>query len=80
VETFASTLPNSMTNTGLALYVGPCEGPLTLLACDDNSGEGNFSLITVTGLTEGDQVLARVWAFNGIEKKQRYNRHQKQQP
>jgi len=52
-----------ITDTGMALYSGTC-GSLTQIECDDNdSPNGNFSLIDATGLTPGDVLYLRVWEY-----------------
>jgi len=52
-----------ITDSGMALYTGAC-GSLTLLDCDDDSGAGNMSAITATGLTPGATLYVRVWEYN----------------
>ncbi|NRA92865.1 MAG: hypothetical protein HRU26_09330, partial [Psychroserpens sp.] len=54
--------PNVVLDTGLALYSGNCGG-LVLLGCDDDSGPGLGSSITLTGRTEGEVIYIRVWEF-----------------
>ena len=58
---------SALTNTGLALYGGPC-GNLTLLGCNDDIGGGNsFSRVRLTALVPGSTVYVRVWnPFNGF--------------
>jgi hypothetical protein len=54
---------SAITDTGLALYSGAC-GNLTFIECDDDdSPNGNFSLITLTGRTAGEVIYARVWEY-----------------
>lgn len=51
-------------DTGMAVYSGDCNG-LTLLACDDDSSaNGNFSLLTFSGLTSGQVLLVNVWEYD----------------
>ena len=50
------------TDSGLTLYSGTC-GALTELECNDDSGDGFFSLIELTGQTPGDIIYIRVWEF-----------------
>lgn len=60
------TLSGSLTDGGLALYSAPtCSGALTLIACDDNSGPGNMSMLNRTGLTVGATYFVRVWGNGG---------------
>ncbi|MNJ84230.1 hypothetical protein D3C87_16780 [compost metagenome] len=52
-------------DSGLAFYTGTC-GALTLLECDDDdSPNGNMSMINRTGLTPGSTIFIRVWEFGG---------------
>lgn len=47
-------------NTGLEVYSGNC-GALSLLSCDDNSGNGDYSKLLVLGQTPGTVLYVRVW-------------------
>ncbi len=49
-------------DTGLAMYTGSC-GSLTQIGCDDDSGSGLYSTITVSGFAN-TTVFIRVWAYN----------------
>lgn len=52
-------------DSGLAFYTGTC-GSLTLLECDDDdSPNGNMSMISRTGLTPGATIFIRVWEYSG---------------
>lgn len=56
---------SGITDTGLALYSGTC-GSFTLIECDDDdSDDGNFSKIALTGRTAGEVIYARVWEYGG---------------
>ncbi|WP_297869842.1 choice-of-anchor J domain-containing protein [uncultured Flavobacterium sp.] len=56
---------SNITDTGMAVYSGTC-GSLTLVECDDDdSGDGNFSLISLSGRTPGEVLLVRVWEYAG---------------
>lgn len=62
IETSAGTL----TDGGAALYsAASCNGPFTLLACDDNNGPGNMSLVLYNGLTAGTTYYVRAWGNGG---------------
>lgn len=53
-----------VTDTGMAVYSGDCLG-LQLLACDDDSStNGNFSLISLNGLTPGQVLYVNVWEYD----------------
>ncbi|MTE28060.1 CUB domain-containing protein [Winogradskyella ouciana] len=51
----------------VALYTGTCGGNLTIVECDDDSGDGfleaNFSVLNV--LTPSTRVYLRVWDWGG---------------
>ena len=73
---FQSTAPESgsvivetqgnggITDTGFEVYTGDC-GALVLAACDDDTGTGNYSLYSFTGLTPGQALYIRLWGYNG---------------
>ena len=52
----------SSIDTAMAIYTGSC-GSLTQIACDDDSGPGLFSAITVTGLPN-TTVYIRIYSYN----------------
>jgi len=53
-----------ITDTGMAVYSGAC-GALTFVECDDDdSTNGNFSLISLTGRTPGEVLYVNVWEFS----------------
>lgn len=57
--------PGTTTDSGMALYSGPC-GSLTLVSCDDDSSpNGAMSLINASGLTPGATVFVRMWDYGG---------------
>lgn len=47
-------------NSGLEIYTGTC-GALSLVSCDDNSGNGDYSKIVLFGQTPGTVIRVRVW-------------------
>ncbi|MDI1254909.1 MAG: T9SS type A sorting domain-containing protein [Flavobacterium sp.] len=53
----------TMSDSGMQVFSGTCDA-LTSLGCSDDDGVGNFSLVSLTGLTPGDVLLARVWGYN----------------
>jgi gliding motility-associated-like protein len=54
------TRAGEMTDGGLAVYAGSCDA-LTLLACDDNAGNGNMPQLRLDNLVPFSTVLIRVW-------------------
>ncbi|MBB6369341.1 fibronectin type III domain-containing protein [Chryseobacterium shigense] len=48
----------------ISVHTGTC-GSLTSIACDDDSGTDNFSLVTVTGQTPGATLYVSVWRYTG---------------
>jgi hypothetical protein len=56
----------NITDTGIQVYSGAC-GSLTSLGCNTDDGDGNFSLLSLTGLTPGEILLVRVWGYNGTQ-------------
>jgi hypothetical protein len=58
-----SVTGSPVTNTGMEVYSGNI-GNLTSIECnDDDSTDGLFSLISLTGQTQGEIVYIRVWEF-----------------
>jgi hypothetical protein len=51
-------------DTLLAVYSGDDCGVVTQIACDDDSGPGNFSLINLTGLTIGKTYYVQLAAYS----------------
>lgn len=56
------TTDGAVIDAAAAVYSGTC-GALTQIACDDDGGPGNTSLITLTGRTPGEILYIRVWDF-----------------
>jgi len=55
---------SGMTDSGLEVYSGTC-GALTSIECDtDDSADGLFSIVSLTGRTPGETLLVRVWGYN----------------
>jgi hypothetical protein len=46
----------------MSVYEGSC-GALTQVECDDDDGDGNFSLIDLTGRTPGETLYIRVFEY-----------------
>ncbi|REC48902.1 T9SS type A sorting domain-containing protein [Chryseobacterium pennipullorum] len=53
---------SSFTDSVLTVYSGTC-GSLTEIECDDDDGEGSFSLINLTGQTPGATLYISVWKY-----------------
>ncbi len=61
VETQAD--PGSpLLDTGLMVFSGTCDA-LTSLGCNDDVGPTSFSKLSLTGLTPGQTLYARVWEY-----------------
>ncbi|WP_449398871.1 T9SS type A sorting domain-containing protein [Chryseobacterium wanjuense] len=56
---------STLTDTVMSVYSGTC-GSLTLIECDDDdSTDGLFSLINLTGQTPGATLYISVWKYTG---------------
>lgn len=55
---------STFTDTVVSVHGGTC-GALTNVACDDDSGVDNFSLISLTGQTPGATLYVSVWRYTG---------------
>lgn len=49
-------------DTAMSVFSGTCE-ELTTLGCSDDEGIGAFSKLSLTGLTPGATIYARVWEY-----------------
>ncbi|PWN68415.1 T9SS C-terminal target domain-containing protein [Chryseobacterium phosphatilyticum] len=47
----------------LSVYSGTC-GSLTEVGCDEDSGDGYFSILTLTGQTPGSTLYINVWKYS----------------
>lgn len=54
---------SAVTDTILGVYTGSC-GTLTSIGCNDDDGDGNFSLLSLTGQTPGSTLLIGVWNYS----------------
>jgi hypothetical protein len=50
-------------DTGMAVYSGDCTNGLTEIICDDDGGQGFFSMVELTGQTPGEVLYVRVWEY-----------------
>jgi hypothetical protein len=62
IETQAN---GGMTDSVVAVYTGTCGGTLTEVDCDDDSGLGTMSLMSLTGLTPSSTIYVAVWRWVG---------------
>ncbi|MBS1534835.1 MAG: T9SS type A sorting domain-containing protein [Bacteroidetes bacterium] len=61
VETDTNT-GTAMTDSVVSVFSGTC-GALTEVGCDDDTGNGNFSKVSVTGQNPGDTLYIGVWTY-----------------
>ncbi|MEZ0006767.1 hypothetical protein ABH942_002144 [Flavobacterium sp. 28YEA47A] len=61
IETKAQT-GSTMTDSVLSVFSGTCTS-LTEVSCDDDTGDGNFSMLTVTNQTPGATLYIGVWRY-----------------
>lgn len=52
-------------DTIIAAYTGTCAG-LVAVGCNDDDGDGFFSLLNLTGLTPGATIYVGVWQYESI--------------
>ena len=67
LETDAAS-SNSLTDTVLAAYSTAVNNDCTTstsIGCDDDAGNGNYSLLSLTSLTPGSTVFVSVWVWGG---------------
>ncbi|MFY1045534.1 fibronectin type III domain-containing protein [Chryseobacterium sp. GP-SGM7] len=62
IETKAAT-GSPYTDSVINVFSGTC-GSLVNVACDDDSGDDAFSLVSVTGQTPGSTLLVSVWRWS----------------
>ncbi len=65
IETKSAT-GSAVTDTVLGVYTGSC-GALTSVGCNDDDGDGNFSMLSLTsanGITPGQTLLIGVWNYS----------------
>lgn len=56
---------SAISDTGMEVYSGAC-GSLVSVECDDDdSADGFFSLVDLTGRAPGETLLIRVWEYGG---------------
>ena len=63
-----TTNAGTMVDGAMAVYKATsCSSALTLLGCDDDSGPGTMPELNLIGLTPGDSLFIRYWAYNNAE-------------
>ena len=60
-----STQNGSLNDTGIAAWVGNSCSNLTFLACDDDSGPGYYSLLSLYDLPPGSPVFIQIFGYGG---------------
>lgn len=67
IETQATTTTPALSDTVIQAYTGTC-GSFTALGCDDDTSNGNFSLLSLTGLTPGSTIYVSVssWGSSAV--------------
>lgn len=61
------TIETDSTNgddTGMAVYTGNCDNALVFEDCNDDGGNGTYSMIELNGYTPGETVYIRVWEYD----------------
>jgi hypothetical protein len=53
---------SGMLDSVMSVFSGSC-GSLTQVGCDDDSGNGNFSRVSLTGRTAGETLYVGVWKY-----------------
>lgn len=56
---------SGINDTGVALWTGDSCAGLSLVACDDDSGEGYLSFVTLDFLEPGSTVYIQLWIYGG---------------
>lgn len=62
---FQTNSTGELNDTGVQIWTGDDCFSVVAGDCDDDTGEGYFSLLTGFGLTPGETVLVQVWGFAG---------------
>jgi hypothetical protein len=57
----------SINDTGLALWTGNDCTALSLIACDDDAGNGYFSFLTVGDMVPGSTLYVQVFGYGGAQ-------------
>lgn len=57
---------SDVTDTGIEVFSGSCSA-LTSIGCNDDAGNGFFSLASLTALTAGSTIYLRVFDYDNLE-------------
>lgn len=55
----------TINNTGIAVWTGSSCTNLTFLSCNDDEGNGNYSLLFLNDLPPGQTLYIQVWGYGG---------------
>lgn len=55
----------TINDTGLAVWSDTSCSSVRLFACDDDGGNGNFSMLSLFDLTPGQMLYIQVWGYGG---------------
>ena len=56
---------SAISDTGIEVYSGSCGSLISVECDDDDSADGFFSLVDLTGRAPGETLLIRVWEYGG---------------
>ncbi|MCP9753245.1 gliding motility-associated C-terminal domain-containing protein [Ferruginibacter sp. HRS2-29] len=59
-----NTTAGTLTDAGMEAYSGTCNA-LVPIECDDDDGPGLMPKLVLTGLTPGNTIWVRLWAYGG---------------
>ena len=59
-----TTQNGGLTDTGLAAWVDTCTNP-QVIACDDDGGNGYYSMLMLYDLVPGEQLFIQAWGYGG---------------
>lgn len=62
IETDAAA-GSPLTDTVLSVHGGACGSTFTNVSCDDDTGNGNFSKVVLSGQTPGETLYVSVWRY-----------------
>lgn len=62
IETDAAA-GSPLTDTVLSVHGGACGSTFTNVSCDDDTGNGNFSKVVLSGQTPGETLYVSIWRY-----------------